>query len=173
VKRLALLVLALAAFAPATANAAAPCRDRIYNDWYADGKIATTYPLACYRDALKNIPADAKTYSDLAADIRSAMQGARERLRGDRQVPTQIGKGGGTMQAASRTTKSATKPGRAPHDPAPGAQPVSQTLPSSKSSVGATGGGSSVPVPLLVLGALALLLIAVGGVGAVAKRRRT
>jgi hypothetical protein len=30
-----------------------------------------------------------------------------------------------------------------------------------------------VPVPLLVLGALALLLIAVGAAGAVAKRRRS
>src|SRR5690349_5749122 len=63
VKRLALLVLAFAAFAPATANASVPCRDRIYNDWYADGKIATTYPLGCYRDALKHVPTDARTYS--------------------------------------------------------------------------------------------------------------
>ena len=78
-KRVVLVILALAAvapFAPSTAGAAAPCRDRIYNDWYHDGKIATTYSIACYRDALKNVPTDAREYSSLADDIRSAMQGA-------------------------------------------------------------------------------------------------
>src|SRR5581483_9209188 len=45
----------LAALAPASASSAVPCRDKIYNDWYKDGKIATTYPIACYRDALKHV----------------------------------------------------------------------------------------------------------------------
>jgi len=171
VKRLALLVLALAAFAPATANASIPCRDRIYNDWYADGKIATTYPLGCYRDALKHVPADAQTYSSLADDIRSAMQGARERLKG-KSVPTQIGKGGtGAVQAASATIS--TKTHKAPHDPSAIAA-ASQTPPGGSTIAAAeTSGSSGVPVPLLVLGAFALLLIAVGTAGAVAKRRRT
>ena len=66
----------LAALAPASASSAVPCRDKIYNDWYKDGKIATTYSIACYRDALKHVPTDALTYSSLGDDIRSAMQGA-------------------------------------------------------------------------------------------------
>ena len=53
-----LLVLALTVCVvlPASANAKAPCRDQVFNDWYPDGKIASKYPLACYRDALKHIP---------------------------------------------------------------------------------------------------------------------
>jgi hypothetical protein len=40
-------------------------------------------------------------------------------------------------------------------------------------AAGATsGGGSGIPVPLLVLGGLALLLTAVGAAGVIAKRRR-
>ena len=40
---------------PATADAKVPCRNKIYNDWYHDGKIASTYPLGCYRDALAHV----------------------------------------------------------------------------------------------------------------------
>ena len=101
-KRLVLVVLALAAFAPVSANAAVPCRDRVYNDWYADGKIATTYSMGCYRDALKNIPPDARTYSSLADDIRSAMRGAQARRAGHTGVPAQIGKG---VEPTAATTK--------------------------------------------------------------------
>src|SRR5437870_4676696 len=80
--RLALLALAVVFCVPATAKATVPCRDQIYNDWYKDGKIASTYPIACYRDALKHVPADARTYSSLADDIRAAEQGAEARLHG-------------------------------------------------------------------------------------------
>jgi hypothetical protein len=179
-KRLALVVLVLAAFAPATANAAVPCRDRIYNDWYADGKIATTYSMGCYRDALKHIPPDARTYSSLADDIRSAMRGAQARRAGHTGIPAQIGKGV-EPAAATVSTTPAPKPSSGG-----GKKPSSSTPPTSRSqsdagplptsTVAATdtsGSSSGVPVPLLVLGALALLLIAVGAAGAVAKRRRS
>jgi len=45
VKRVVLLILAVAAFvpfAPSTAGAAVPCRDRIYNDIAAPGPSADT-----------------------------------------------------------------------------------------------------------------------------------
>ena len=163
---------ALAAFVPSTAGAAVPCRDRIYNDWYKDGKIATTYPIACYRDALKNVPTDAKEYSSLAEDIRSALQGALARAKGQTKVPEQVGTGGA---AASPRHESSSKPkSSAPHDPTPEPEQVNSTLPSSTVAAGPTSSsGSGIPVPLLVLGALALLLTAVGGVGVVAKRRRS
>ena len=38
-KRLLLLSLLVVFAVPAQAHAAAPCRDKIFNDWYADGKI--------------------------------------------------------------------------------------------------------------------------------------
>jgi hypothetical protein len=173
VKRVVIVILALAAVAaaPATAKASVPCRDRIYNDWYADGKIATTYPIACYRDALKHVKGDALVYSSLSDDIRAAMQGALARAKGDTKIPAQIGNTGpaGKRHSGDRSTNS-----RPPHDPAPGPEQVNITLPTpSTVAAGATSGsGGGVPVPLLVLGGIALLLTAVGAVGVVAKRRR-
>src|SRR6478736_3168816 len=90
------LVLAAALFAgltvPATSGAAVPCRDRIFNDWYHDGKVASSYPTGCYRDALKHIPADARIYSSLATDIRSAMLASLRRQHG-KPAPKQVGHG--------------------------------------------------------------------------------
>ena len=169
-KRLVLVILAVAALAPfasSNAGAAVPCRDRIYNDWYHDGKIATTYPIACYRDALKKVPTDAREYSSLADDIRAAMQGALAREHGQTQVPAQIGTGGAGKSPRSELSSTKTFP--PPRDPV--RVPVNTTLPTSTVAAGTTNGGG-IPVPLLVLGGLALLLTAVGVAGVVAKRRR-
>jgi hypothetical protein len=173
VKRFLLVILAAAAFAPATAHAAAPCRDRIYNDWYADGKIGTSYSSACYRDALKHVPADARTYSSLADDIRSAMQAAQARAHGTTTVPEQVGKGGPapTDTPGSHDSKPSDSSDSS-SDASDRTQPVNQTLPTVTTASSSTDGGSSIPVPLLVLGALALILVVVGGAGLVAKRRR-
>ena len=166
-KRVVLLILAVAALAPfasPTAGAAVSCRDRIYNDWYHDGKIATTYPIACYRDALRHVKGDALVYSSLSDDIRAAMQGALAIKKGDTKVPAQIGTHGTRPLSSSKP-----KP---PHDPSSQEQ-VDTTLPTSTVAAGATSGsGNGIPVPLLVLGGLALLLTAVGGAGVIAKRRR-
>ena len=171
-KRVVLVILAVAAFAPfaaAPAGAAVPCRDRIYNDWYHDGKIATSYPIACYRDALKHVRTDALVYSSLGDDIRSAMQAALQRDRDHTKVPAQVGTGGSAQ--SPRSQASSRKSNGPPHDPAP--EQVNNTLPTSTVAAGATnGGGSGIPIPLLVLGGLALLLTAVGAAGLVAKRRR-
>ena len=166
-KRVVLVILAVAAFAPfaaPSAGAAVPCRDRIYNDWYGDGKIATTYPISCYREALKKVPTDAREYSSLADDIRAAMQGALARENGHTKVPAQIGKGGAAQSPRSESSS------KSPHDPAPGQG--GGTLSSTVAAGATNGSGSGVPIPLLVLGGLALLLIAVGAAGIIAKRRR-
>jgi hypothetical protein len=168
VKRVVLLILALAAIAPATANAVVPCRDRIYNDWYADGKIATSYPIGCYADALAHVKGDALVYSSLSDDIRAAMQGALALSKGNTKVPAQIGNSG----PAARPHSDRGLSSNSPHDPTLGRESVSTTLPTPVAAGATSGGGSGVPVPLLVLGGLALLLTAVGGAGLIAKRRR-
>ena len=63
-KRLVLLAFLAAVIVaiPAQARAAEPCRNKIFNDWYADGKIKSTYPHACYVAALRHIPVDASVY---------------------------------------------------------------------------------------------------------------
>jgi hypothetical protein len=171
--RLALLAFLVVLVVPATANAAVPCRDRIYNDWYPDGKIATTYPVACYRDALKHVKGDALVYSSLTDDIRSAMQVALQRQNGQKDVPSAVGTGGkGAVSPEVTTLPQTTKDGGAPSstDAGGGTQPVSQTTTIASAPTGSSGGG--IPVPILVLGGLALLLAAIGAVGMGAKRFR-
>jgi cobalamin biosynthesis Mg chelatase CobN len=159
----------LAALVPATAKAAVPCRDRIYSDWYRHGKIASTYPLACYRDAIKHVPNDAAIYSSLKDDIQSALQAAIERSHG-KTVPAEVGHGlvtpvSSEVKSAS-VVKTSTNSATDSSSSGPSTAPVSQTQTIHAASSATSSGSSGLPVPILVLGGLALLLAAVGAVGA-------
>jgi hypothetical protein len=160
VKRLLLVVALLSSAAavalPAPAGAAAPCRNKVFNDWYQDGKIASTFPVACYRDALKHIPLDADIYSSLKDDIRAALRAAIRRSHG-LSAPRIVGKGFDTL-TGSGGVKGKVVPisKRSPHDPSPVAvAPVATVADSS--------GG--VPLPILVLGGIAIALVAAGAIG--------
>ena len=72
----ALFACALVAFAPGRASAATPCWQTVINDWYDNGRIDGTYPVSCYRQALKHLPEDVQDYTSLPDDIRAAMQAA-------------------------------------------------------------------------------------------------
>ena len=50
-------VAAAATFGVSTAHASA-CSSALIRDWYNDGRIDGTYPVHCYREALKDIPED-------------------------------------------------------------------------------------------------------------------
>jgi hypothetical protein len=151
VKRLLLLValLAVVVALPGPAGAAtSPCRNKIFNDWYPDGKIASTYPIACYQDALKNLPPDAAIYSSLGDDVRAAMRAAMRRSQG-LKAPLQVGHGAKAIGAGS--VKSAlVSIHNSAHDPA---------------SSGVVATASSAPLPILVLGGIALALVAAGAIG--------
>ena len=124
-------LLGLALTVPQVAVAEAPCSQRVRLDWAADGVVDKTYPVACYQEAIENLPIDLELYSSAEDDIRRALQSV---------VSATGGKGG--------------------------AKPVGNA----PASVAATEDGDSIPVPLLVLGGVALLLIAAGAFG-VARRR--
>jgi hypothetical protein len=167
------LVLATVLFvglaAPATSGAAVPCRDRIFNDWYHDGKIASSYPTSCYRDALRHIPADARVYSSLATDIRSAMLASLRRQHG-KPAPKEVGHG---MTPVGQLISS---PGTG-KDPAPRHVPdvVQPGATSSAPVADVSSRGSGTPLPILVLGGLALALAGAGAIGTgvrYARRRR-
>jgi hypothetical protein len=157
-KRLLLLSLLVAAVIPVQANASIPCRNKIFNDWYADGKIASTYPHACYVDALHHIPPDAKEYSSLGDDITAAMRASLRRAQGQ-VVAKQVGHG----FKAHNVLATSTTP---PHDPSVG----EQTAASSSAPVSSS---SSTPVPILVLGGLAIALAAAGAIGTGVKYTRS
>jgi hypothetical protein len=165
------------------AAAATPCWKKLLNDWY-DGRIDNVYPVHCYQDTLKHLPEDISVYSSARDDILRALQSARADLRKKGKVdpntpvpaqttaepPPTTTAAAPTTTRRRHTTTTPAKPdsGGGTTGPTPGRKPdkglpgVAQQLnPSSPSSV---------PVPLIVLGALALLLVAAGGVGFLMKR---
>lgn len=162
------LALAVCASLPATAAAKVPCRNQVFNDWEHDGQISSKYPLACYRDALRHVPTTEQIYTSLEDDIRAAMQGAIARLHG-KKVAAQIGH--------KFPPTAATDPGpvlvdqQHPRDEQPDPSP-STTTDASPLTVSAAS-GSGVPTPLLVLGGIALVLVASGAVGLAVRRGRS
>jgi hypothetical protein len=173
-----LLVLAVAAFA-ATAGAAAaktPCGEKVIDDWYGSktGQLSHTYPLHCYRDALKLISThtDLQIYSNARQDILFALQQA-----------IAIHKGGGGLGPPDLLTADALPSflggpdarygGHAP----PGNRPLTirpRTVdnPGPLSTVLHSSSASSVPLPAIVLGAIAVLLLALGSAAYLARRRQ-
>jgi len=145
--------LALLVLGAAPASAAKPCWYQVQNDWYRHGKVTGTYPVHCYVEAIQKLPEDSKTYSSAPDDIRRAML-----------LAIRVERGGG------------------PSGPSPG---VSASGPTGGGSGAASGGhgflgsvfdtfapknANGVPVPLIVLGAIALLLLLAGGGSVVARR---
>ncbi len=70
----AALVLALGS--PAAGHAATPCWRSVIADW-ADGHVDGAYPERCYRQAIRNLPEDLRTYSSAADDITRALLQSR------------------------------------------------------------------------------------------------
>jgi uncharacterized membrane protein YgcG len=162
-----------------SAHAATPCWKQLLNDWY-DGRIDQTYPVHCYREALKHLPSDVSTYSSAHDDILRALQSAIAKEKKEHKtvgnntpVPPQSGgsnggsnggsgSGGGTdtgpggSDAGGGNTTTTSEPGR--DSPGGLASTVSSNDP------------SSIPTPLLILGGLAILLVAAGAAGLLAKR---
>ena len=59
---------------PASAQAAAgACEQTVVEDWSFDGRVDGVYPLACYRRALAQLPADMRDYSDAPDEIERAL----------------------------------------------------------------------------------------------------
>lgn len=182
-----LVVLALASavalFAAGPAPAATkPCWERLIDDWY-DGRIDGVYAPACYREAIKHAPEDIRAYSDLPSDLTRALQslprttvgkkayvpsGASGRRDAERDESAESAEASRTLQsdgnerASREDEQAAAPPGVGPNDPKGPVQDVLRDL--------GPADASSVPIPLLALGGLALLLIAAGAVGLVTRR---
>lgn len=180
VRLLLFLATVAAALAAATGVAAAKpsCGQQVIDDWYGSktGQLSKTYPIHCYRDALKIVghETDLEVYSNAHSDILRAMQLAI--------VAGKSGNGGGPDPTASVETADAlpsflggpdAKNGG--HPPAseepyatrgrPNTGPVSTVLQHGSSP-------SSVPVPAIVLGAIAAVLLMLGSAAYVARRRQ-
>jgi hypothetical protein len=135
--------------APSPASAAAkPCARAVVDDWYGDGRVDKIFPLHCYQEAIRSLPVDVLDYSNAKEDILRALQYARRGL-------PDPGPSGGPRPT---TTNPADGTGEEPGAETSAADAVD------------TSGPSALPIPLLVLGGLALLLLAAGGAGYLSRR---
>ncbi len=154
-KPLILLVIAAAAattFGVGTAQAS-KCSNALIHDWYVDGRIDQTYPVHCYREALNDIPEDQIVYGTLRDDLTRALQSVIRKHNGHvgpgTLVPGAGGPGGPGGAAGGK------------HDEGFFHWLAKKIGPSS---------ADSIPVPLLVLGGLALALIAAAAVSFFTRR---
>lgn len=175
--RLALLLIVAAAAFAGTAGAASaktPCGVQVIDDWYG-GKLGRhVYKLSCYRDALTIVShtADISIYSNARQDILLALQAAISRGGGSGPDVT------GSLVTADALPSFLGGPD-AKHGghPPPGLEPLTlQPRPvPPKSPIGVlfhASSASSVPLPAIVLGAIAVLLLALGSAAYLARRRQ-
>jgi hypothetical protein len=165
--------------APASAKSKPPCWKTLINDWY-DGRIDGVYPIHCYREALAHLPADVEVYSSARQDIKEALQKRITQGSGGGTATTQ-GSGGSSGSGAGPTGN-----GGGGSNGSGGSQGSGGSSGGSQGNGGSASGGpvgdvfdatkpdsaDSVPVPLIVLGAVAFLLMVAGATGFLARRQR-
>jgi hypothetical protein len=147
----AVATLALLVLGAAPASAAKPCWYKVQNDWYRHGQVTGTYPVHCYVEAIAKLPTDSKQYSSAPDDIRRAMLLAIRSERGG--GPSGPSSGAGSSPSGGGATSSSN-----------------QGFVGSVFDTFAPKNADGVPVPLLVLGGVALLLLLLGGASVAARR---
>ncbi|MDX6472670.1 MAG: hypothetical protein QOK22_1486 [Gaiellaceae bacterium] len=139
----------------ATAKATNSCWLDVINDWLDNNRVDKVYPTACYTQAIQTLNQypDVQNYSSAADDIHRALLAAiHDRGSGGSSGGGTGGGTGGSSGGGSGGGTSGTGTGS-------GQTPISSIFNSGKPS-----SAQSVPLPLLVLGGLAgLLLLSAGG----------
>jgi hypothetical protein len=133
------------------------CAEKVIDDWYGNGRVDQIFPKHCYLEAIRSLPVDVKDYSNAEDDIRRALAYAA-------QGKPDPGPAGGPGPTGTKGDPSETTPTKPPPDTIDGGD---QTNAAGDVD---TSGPSSLPIPLLILGGLALLLLAAGGAGYLSRR---
>jgi cobalamin biosynthesis Mg chelatase CobN len=180
--RLGLLLIAVVMVStvgtkPAMAKAKS-CADQVIADWYDDGRVGKIYPLHCYTEAIAKLPPDVLDYSNAKEEIGRALAFAKQgkpdpggsdpspgstATTETQATTTQPTTTTATTTAATTTTRTSETPPTKPTTTVDA--PTTAPVPPADTS-----GPSSVPVPLLVLGGLAVLLLAAGSAGYLRRR---
>ncbi len=163
--------LLLLAFA-GPAAAAPPCWKSLLTDWY-DGTIDKTYPIPCYRQAVDHLPTDAQLYSSAKDDILRAMtrvvalqdQTTATTTTTTTTATSSVPAETTTTTAATTTTAVVTPPTTTTSPGRPKPKGIARALDKLN-----PGEADSFPLPLLILGGLAILLVAAGVVGMIWRR---
>jgi hypothetical protein len=200
IRKTILCAAALAAVALATgvsSAAAEACGQKVIDDWYDNGRVDNVYALSCYRTALKLLPDDVKSYSDAPDEINRALQDAIRKERDSLTTPPAAPETGAVAGTTSNPEETEPLPGDKSKEPPDRGVAVGGSggsdggsgsgSPATPPATPAGGGDSngvvgdaiknlgpgsadSIPVPLIIVGALALLLLAAGSAGLVARR---
>jgi hypothetical protein len=147
--------------APAVAAKSPPCWKVLINDWY-DGRIDGIYAIHCYREALDHLPADVDTYSSARDDIKQALQ---KRITQNHNGQTTTTTGGGSAGGGGGGSTGGGGGSGGGNDASGG------PIPSAIDNLGPKK-ADSLPVPLIVLGGVALVLMAAGAAGFLTRRNR-
>jgi hypothetical protein len=129
------------------AAAQAPCWKQIINEWTDTGKVSPTYQLHCYGEAIARVPDDLAQYTGIIDLIQAA------RLQASRGVRFPTAHNPATSQPTAST-------------------PDRGVFTQAFDKLGSRN-VDTVPVPLLILAALSLLLVAAGAAGLIARRLRS
>jgi hypothetical protein len=176
-RRLALLCGLLVVLLPApalaasrAASAAAPCWKVLMNDWY-DGHIDKTYPTACYQEAIKNLTPELKIYSSARDDIEAAEQAAKQ----GKTAPPEKTKppSGSTTTSGTPIVTTITTTTTDPSGQTITTTTTTTAGPTKKPNFASRlvpGSTDAFPLPLLILGALAIVLVIAGGAGMIWQR---
>jgi hypothetical protein len=170
--RLGLLLIALVMVStsvgskPAMAKARG-CADLVIADWYDDGRIGKIYPLHCYKEAIAKLPPDVLDYSNAKEEIGRALAFAKQGKPDPGGSDPSPGSTATTETETTSTgpTTSTTNTATRDTTSTPTTGTTATVVPATDTS-----GPSSVPVPLLVLGGLAVLLLAAGSAGYLRRR---
>lgn len=178
--RLGLALIAVVLLAGVSSNAASAktksCADQVIADWYDDGRVDKIYPLECYRAAIAKLPPDIVDYSNAKEEIGRALafakQGKPDPGGADPTPPSTSTPTDTSSTDTSSTGKGSTgkgSTGKSSTDTTPTGT-ADTTTNDAVTQTTDTSGPSSVPIPLLVLGGLAVLLLAAGSAGYLRRR---
>jgi hypothetical protein len=145
---------------PGAASATTPCWKTLLYDWADNGHIDKIYAKPCYSEAIAHLPRDIATYSDARQDIQRALTEAIGKKVGSANPETTTTTE--TLSNGQKTTKViTTEEPTTTNGKGPVLKAVDRLNPSSPTAF---------PLPLLILGALAILLV-LAGLGGMLYRR--
>ena len=173
---LALVVAVPATAAHSAGSGSVPCWKRLLNDWY-DGRIDKIYPIPCYSEAIKHLPPETEIYGSAKEDILAARQAALNKKSAPPEHPSPGSSTSQTPPQTTTTTETTTTNGTTTTTTAVVivANPPS-TTPKKKGGISGAladitpGDPQAFPLPLLILGALAILLVIAGAIGMIWQR---
>src|SRR4051794_39902997 len=157
----ALVAVPAAAAAPAaTLHATNGCDLAVINDWLKDGHVDRTYAIPCYTQAIQRLNSmpDVKGYSSATDDIHDALLAAIRQDRGGGSSGGSGGGGGGSGSGGGGSSaQGSAGGGDGTSSTATGTEDKS-VIRHLADRLGPSN-AQSIPLPLLVLGGLAVLLL--------------